>query len=108
MVFENGVLRKLFRPKWDEVTGEWKKEHKEELNNLNTLTNTVCVVKSRCTKLARYLASMGEDTVVHRVLLGSLRVIYHSGDDDTDESIILKWTRSKLEGSWGLERFGSG
>jgi hypothetical protein len=47
---------------------------------------------------------MGEDTIVHRVLLGRLREIEHSGDHDIDESIIIKWSRSKLDGSWGLEK----
>jgi hypothetical protein len=46
-VFENRVLRKLFGPKRDEVTGEWRKLHDEELNDLYSLPNTVRVVKSR-------------------------------------------------------------
>jgi hypothetical protein len=46
-VFENRVLRKVFGPKRDEVTGEWRKLHNEELNNLYSLPNIVRVVKSR-------------------------------------------------------------
>ena len=46
-VFENRVLRKLFGPKRDEVTGEWRKLHNEELNDLYSLPNIVRVVKSR-------------------------------------------------------------
>ena len=46
-VFENRVLRKVFGPKRDEVTGEWKKLHNEELNDLYSLPNIVRVVKSR-------------------------------------------------------------
>ena len=46
-VFENRVLRRLFGPKSDEVTGEWRKLHKEELNDLYSLPNIVRVVKSR-------------------------------------------------------------
>ena len=44
-VFENRVLRKVFGPKRDEVTGEWRKLHNEELNNLHSLANIVWVVK---------------------------------------------------------------
>jgi hypothetical protein len=46
-LFVNRVLRRVFGPKRDEVTGEWKKLHNEELNNLYSLTNIVRVVKSR-------------------------------------------------------------
>jgi hypothetical protein len=45
--FENRVLRRVFGPKRDEVTGEWRKLHKEELNDLHSLPNIVRVVKSR-------------------------------------------------------------
>jgi hypothetical protein len=46
-VFENRVLRRVFGPKRNEVTGEWRKLHNEELNDLYSLTNIVRVVKSR-------------------------------------------------------------
>ena len=46
-VFENRVLRRVFRPKRDEVTGEWRKLHNEELSDLYSLPNIVRVVKSR-------------------------------------------------------------
>jgi hypothetical protein len=46
-VFENRVLRRIFEPKRDEVTGEWKKLRNEELNGLCSLPNTVRVIKSR-------------------------------------------------------------
>jgi len=46
-VFENRVLRKVFGPKRDEVTGEWRKLHNEELSDLYSLPNIVRVVKSR-------------------------------------------------------------
>jgi hypothetical protein len=46
-VFENRVLRRIFGPKRDEVTGEWKKLHNEELNGLYSLPNIVRVIKSR-------------------------------------------------------------
>jgi hypothetical protein len=72
-VFENRVLRRVFGPKRDEVTGEWRKLHTEELNNLYALPNIVRVLKSRRMRRAGHVARMGEDRVVHRVWGGSLR-----------------------------------
>jgi len=69
-VFENRVLRRVFGPKRDEVTGEWRKLHNEELNDLYSLPNIVQVVKSRRMRWAGHVARMGEDRGVHRVLVG--------------------------------------
>jgi hypothetical protein len=69
-VFENRVLRKVFGPKRDEVTGEWRKLHNEELNYLYSLLNIVRVVKLRRMRWAGHVAHMGEDRSVHRVLVG--------------------------------------
>jgi len=69
-VSENRVLKKVFGPKRDEVTGEWRKLHNEELNDLYSLPNIVRVVKSRQMRWAGHVARMGEDRVVQRVLLG--------------------------------------
>jgi len=69
-VFENMVLRKVFGPKRDEVTGEWRKLHNEELNDLYSLPNIVRVVKLRRMRWAGHVARMGEDRGVHRVLVG--------------------------------------
>ena len=62
--------RKVFRPKRDEVTGEWTKLHNEELNDLYYLPNILRVVKSRRMRWAGHVARMGEDRGVHRVLVG--------------------------------------
>jgi len=70
MVFENRVLRRVFGPKRDEVTGEWRKLHNEKLNDLHSLPNIVRVVKSRRMRWAGHVARMGEDRGVHRVLVG--------------------------------------
>jgi transcription termination factor 2 len=69
-VFENRVLRKVFGPKRDEVTWEWRKLHNEELNDLYTSPNIVRVVKSRRMRWAGHVARMGEDRGVYRVLVG--------------------------------------
>jgi hypothetical protein len=69
-VFENGVLRRVFGPKRDEVPGEWRKLHNEELNDLYSLPNILRVVKSRRLRWAGHVARMGEDSEVYRVLVG--------------------------------------
>jgi hypothetical protein len=68
-VFENRVLRRVFGPKRDEMTGEWRKLHNEELNDLYSFSYIVRVVKSRRMKWAGHVARMGEDRGVHRVLV---------------------------------------
>jgi hypothetical protein len=69
-VFENRVLRRVFGPKRDLVTGEWRKLHNEELNDLYSLPKSVRVVKSRRMRWAGHVARMGEGRGVHRVLVG--------------------------------------
>jgi hypothetical protein len=64
------VLRRVFGPERDEVTGEWRKLHNEELNDLYSLPNIVRVVKSKRMRWAGHVARMGEDRGVHRVLVG--------------------------------------
>ena len=59
-VFENSVLRRIFGPKRDEVTGEWRKLHNEELNNLYSSPNIVRVIKSRRMRWAGHVAHMVE------------------------------------------------
>jgi hypothetical protein len=68
-VFENRVLRRVFGPKRDEVTGEWRKLHNKELNDLCSLPSIVQVVKSRQMRWAGHVEHMGEDRGVHRVLV---------------------------------------
>ena len=60
-VFENKVLRKIFGPRRDEVTGEWRKLHNEELNNLYSSPNIVRVIKSRKMRWGGHVARMGEE-----------------------------------------------
>jgi hypothetical protein len=69
-VFENRVLRRVFGPRRDEVTGEWRKLHNDELNELYSLPNIVRVVKLRRMRWAGRVAHMGEERGVHRVLVG--------------------------------------
>ena len=66
-------LRRVFGPKRDEVTGEWRKLHNEELRDLYSLPNIVRVVKSRRMRWAWHVARMGEVRGVHRFLSGENR-----------------------------------
>jgi len=68
-VFEKSVLRRIYRPKRDEVSGEWRKLHNEELNDLYCSPNIVQVTKSRM-RWAGHVARMGERRSVYRVSVG--------------------------------------
>jgi hypothetical protein len=72
-VFENRVLRRIFEPKRDEVTGEWRKLHNEELHNLYSSPNIVRVIKSRM-GWAGYVARIVEESGIYRVLVGKPEV----------------------------------
>jgi len=69
-VFGNMVLRRIFGPRRDEVTGDWKSLHNEELNYLYSTPNIVLVIKSRRMRWAGHVAHMGEERGVYRVLVG--------------------------------------
>ena len=69
-VFENGVLKRIFEPKRDEITREWRKLHNEELNDLYCSLNIVRVIKSRRKRWAGHVARMGERRGVYSALVG--------------------------------------
>jgi len=68
-VFENMVLRRI-GPRRDEVTGEWRRLHNEELNDLYSSPNIVWVIKSRRMRWTGHVVCMGEERAVYRVLMG--------------------------------------
>jgi hypothetical protein len=68
-VFENRVLRRIFGPKKDKVTGEWRKLHNDKLNDLYSSPNIVRVIKSRM-RWVGYVAHMGVRRGIYRVLVG--------------------------------------
>jgi len=69
-IFENMVLRRIFGPRRGVVTGEWRRLHSEELNYLYCSPNIERVIKSRRMGWVVHMASMGEERVVYRVLVG--------------------------------------
>ena len=101
-VFENRVLRKIFGPKGDEVTGEWRKLYNEELIDLYSSPSIFRVIKSRRMRWAGHVARMGERIGVYMVLVGgNLRERDHLGDPGVDGTIILRWIFRKWDvGTW--------
>jgi hypothetical protein len=69
-VFEIRVLRRIFRPKRDEVKGELRRLHNEELHDLHSSSNIIWVIKSRRMRWVGHVACMGERRGVYRVLVG--------------------------------------
>jgi hypothetical protein len=69
-VFENRVLRRIFGPKRDEVKGEWRKLHNEELRDLYSSPSIIRIIKSRRMRWADHVARMGEKGNAYRLLVG--------------------------------------
>jgi hypothetical protein len=69
-VYENRVLRGIFGPKRDEVTGDWRKLHNEELYNLYSSPDTIMQVTSRRMRWAGNVAGMGKEKKVYKILVG--------------------------------------
>jgi len=100
-VFENRVLRRIFRPKRDEVTTEWRKLHNEELNDLYSSPNIVRVIKSRRMRWAGHVGPMGDRRDVCRVLLGTSERKDHLKDLGVGVRMILRWMFRKWDvGAW--------
>jgi len=100
-VFENRVLRRIFGPKRNEVTREWRKLHNEELNELYFSPNIVWAIKSRRMRWAGHVARMRERRGVHRVLVGKPRGKRLLGDPGVDGRTILRWIFRKWNvGVW--------
>ena len=111
-VFENMVLRRIFGPRRDEVTGEWRTTHNEELNDLYSSPNIVRVIKSRRMRWAGHVARMGEERGAYRVLVGKPEGKNHWVDLGVDGWIILGWISRRWDvGMWtglGWPRIGIG
>jgi hypothetical protein len=68
-VFENRVLRRIFGPKKDEVTGGWRKLGNEELHDLYLSPNIIKIIKSRCMRWAGHVARIEEKRNAYRLLV---------------------------------------
>jgi len=107
-VFENMVLRRISGHRRDEVTGEWRRLHNEELNDLCSSPNFVRVIKSRRMRWAGHVARIGEERRVYRVLLGKQEGRRLLGRREGDywgdlgvDGWILGWISRRLDvGIW--------
>jgi hypothetical protein len=92
-VFENRVLKRIFRSKRDELTGEWRRLHKEELYDLYSSPNIIRVIKPKRMRWARHVARMGERRGAYKVYFGGrgrdLRERDQLKDRGVDGRIIL-------------------
>jgi hypothetical protein len=102
------VLRRIFGPKRDEVTGEWRKLRNEDFNDLYCSPNIGRVIKSRIMRWAGHVARMVERRGVYSVLVGKPQEKSHLGDPGADGRIILRWIFRKWVVGVRLDRAGSG
>jgi hypothetical protein len=89
-VFENSVLRRIFGPKKDEVTGEWRKLHNEELSDLYSSPNIMRLKKSRRMIWAGHVARRGRREAYTGFWWGNLGERDHLGHPGLDRRIILR------------------
>ena len=100
-VFEKIVLRKIFGHRKEEVTGEWRRLHNEELNDLYSSPNNVRVITSIRMRWAGHVTHMGEERGCIGSWWGNRRERDHWGDVSLDEWIILGWISRKWDvGTW--------
>jgi hypothetical protein len=104
-VFENMVLRRIFGPRREEVTREWRRLHNEELSGLYSLPNIVRVVKSRRMRWAGHVARMGEERGRIGCWWVNRKERDHWGDLGVDGGIIFGWISRRWDvGMWtGLD-----
>jgi len=91
---ESRVLRKIFGPKGDEVTGEWRRLHSKEVRYLYISPNIIPVIKGR-RRWTEHVARMGRGEVYTGFWRGDLRERDHLKDLGTVRMIILKWMFKK-------------
>jgi hypothetical protein len=70
-VFKNRVLRRIFGPKKNDITGEWRRLHNDELYDLYSSPNIIWMIKSRRMRWVGHVVRMGDRRGVHRMLVGS-------------------------------------
>jgi hypothetical protein len=97
-VFENRVLRRIFGPKRDEVTGEWRKLHKGELHNLYSSSYIIRQIKSRRMRWAGHEARMGEGRNVYRVWWENPKERVRLKDQGVDGRMGSKWILGRFVG----------
>ena len=107
-VFENRVLRRIFGPRRDEVTEDWRRMHNEELNDLYSSLNIVQVIKSRRMRWAGHVARMGEERGCIRSWWENRRERDNWGDLGVDGWKILGWISRRCDVGIELDWAGPG
>jgi hypothetical protein len=108
-MFENRVLKGIFGPERDEVTGEWRKLHNKELNDLYCSQNFVRVIKSRRMRWMGHVARMGRGEAYTGFWWRNLRERDHLEDPGVDGRTVLRWIFKKWDvGVHGMDRSDSG
>jgi hypothetical protein len=96
--FENRLLRRIFGPKRDEITGEWGKLHNGELHILYSSPDIIRQIKLRRMRWAGRVARMGEGRNMYRVLVGKPEGRNHLKDQGVEGRMGSKWTLGRLVG----------
>jgi hypothetical protein len=103
-VFENRVLRRIFGRNLDEVTGEWRKLHSEELNDLYCSPHIIRALKTRRMRWAGHVARMGgEERCIQCFGRENLRERDHLEDPHVGGRIILSWVFGRWNEGHGLD-----
>jgi hypothetical protein len=97
-VSENRVVRRIFGPKRNEVTGEWRTLHNEELHILYSSPNIIRQIKSRRMRWAGHVARMGEEKIVYRVLMENPEGKRPLGRPDINWRMGSKWILGRFAG----------
>jgi hypothetical protein len=97
IVCEKWVLRSIFGPKREDVTGGWRRLHNEELHNFYASPN-ITAIKSRRMSWAEHVACMGEARNAYNILVGNLKDRGHLEDLNVDRRIILEWILETQDG----------
>jgi hypothetical protein len=111
-VFDNSVLRRIFGPKRDEVTVEWRKLHSEELHNLYSSPNIIRQIKARRMRWVGHVACVGKYRKLYKVLVGEpkgkrpLRRLRHRWEDGI--GMDFGEMSGRGGGGGGLDSVGSG
>jgi hypothetical protein len=96
-VYNNRVLRRMFRPRRDDDTEEWRKLHNEELNDLYSSPNIFRVIKERRMICAGHVARMGKGQTYTVFWWGNVVERGHLEDSGVDGRIILRWILRKCD-----------
>jgi hypothetical protein len=105
-VFEDRVLRRIFGPKRDEVTGEWRKLHGEELRDLYSSPSIIRIIKSRRMRLARHVARMGQKRNAYRLLVGKPEGNRPLGSPRRRWVVNIRMDLGEVEWDAGMDRSG--